>query len=115
MSWLPFATDDGLEPADRAFVDALGARGPVVAEARRRAHAFRGMLCEHDTSAFLPWMAAAPQSALRHFVRGLQYDFEAVHAPIARHWSWGQVEGQVHRLKLLKRQRYGRAAFPLFR
>jgi transposase len=73
------------------------------------------MLREHDTAAFLPWMTAAHQSGLRGFVRGLRYDFEAVYAGIALPWSQGQVEGHVHKLKLVKRQMYGRATFPLFR
>lgn len=86
-----------------------------MAEARRLAHAFRQMLREHDTTAFLPWMTAAYQSALRSFVRGLRCDFEAVYAGIALTWSQGQVEGHIHRLKLVKRSMYGRAKFPLFK
>ena len=70
---------------------------------------------EHDTAAFLPWMTAAHQSELRNFVRGLRYDVEAVYAGIALPWSNGQVEGQVHRLKFVKRAMYGRASFPRFR
>ena len=74
---------------------------------------------EHDTAAFLPWMTAAHQSELRNVARGLrydcEYDFEAVYAGIALPWSNGQVEGQVHRLKFVKRAMYGRASFPRFR
>ena len=73
------------------------------------------MLREHDTAAFLPWMTAAHQSPLHRFLRGLRYDFEAVYAGIALPWSPGQVEGQIHRAKLVKRQMYGRAAFALLR
>jgi transposase len=36
-------------------------------------------------------------------------------AAVEQHWSNGQVEGQVHRLKLLKRQMYGRSGFLLLR
>jgi transposase len=115
VSWLLFAEDAALTAENRAFVAALCARDPALGEARELAHEFRRMLREHDTAAFLPWMAAAHRSELRGFVRGLRYDAEAVYAAIALPWSQGQVEGQVHRLKLVKRAGYGRGGFALIR
>jgi transposase len=52
---------------------------------------------------------------LRSFANGLQKDFLAVKEAIAAPWSNGQTEGQVNRLKLLKRQMYGRAKFDLLK
>ena len=52
---------------------------------------------------------------LTSFVRGLVRDKDAVVAACSREWSKGQVEGQINRLKLLKRQMYGRAKFDLLR
>jgi transposase len=52
---------------------------------------------------------------LRHFADGLQRDYAAVRAALLLEWSSGQVEGQVHRLKVIKRQMYGRARFDLLR
>lgn len=52
---------------------------------------------------------------LRTFAAGIKRDQAAVLAALTYSWSQGQVEGQVHRLKLLKRQSYGRAGFDLFR
>ena len=49
------------------------------------------------------------------FAYGLQKDISAVAAAVDTPWSNGQVEGQVNRLKALKRQMYGRAGFPLLR
>jgi transposase len=63
-------------------------------------------------------MAEATQSgieALARFARGLQDDLTAVTAGLTLPWSNGPVEGQVTRLKLLKRQGYGRAGFALLR
>ncbi len=54
-------------------------------------------------------------SALKSFANGLQQDFEAVKAALSLEWSNGQTEGQVNRLKMLKRQMYGRANFDLLR
>ncbi|NJK46319.1 MAG: transposase [Pleurocapsa sp. SU_196_0] len=49
------------------------------------------------------------------FSSGLQRDFRAVSAGLTLPWSNAQTEGQVTRLKLIKRQRYGRASFDLLR
>ncbi|GJG89376.1 hypothetical protein tb265_45570 [Gemmatimonadetes bacterium T265] len=95
-----------LAAADRAYVAEVCTRCPALAEARALAHGFRRMLREHDRAAFLPWLAAAHRSVLEPFVRGLRYDVEAVYAGVALPWCQGQVEGQVHRLKLLKRSMY---------
>ncbi|MBI3460498.1 transposase, partial [Candidatus Acetothermia bacterium] len=46
---------------------------------------------------------------------GLRQDYRAVRAAVRLEWSNGQTEGQVNRLKLLKRQMYGRAKFDLLR
>jgi len=50
-----------------------------------------------------------------HFCDGLRRDEKAVNAAVILPWSNGQVEGQIHRLKLVKRQMYGRAKFNLLR
>jgi transposase len=53
------------------------------------------------------WITQAKNSdisELRAFAKGLQKDYEAVKAGLRVEWSTGQVEGQIHRLKRLKRQ-----------
>jgi len=52
---------------------------------------------------------------LAAFARGLEADWAAVVGGLALPWSSGQVEGQVNRVKLIKRQGYGRATFQLLR
>ncbi|GAC1552513.1 MAG: hypothetical protein NVS2B7_28510 [Herpetosiphon sp.] len=52
---------------------------------------------------------------LRQFAASLQRDYAAVRAGLSEVWSNGQLEGQVNRLKLLKRQMFGRAKFDLLR
>jgi transposase len=49
------------------------------------------------------------------FAACLKQDYDAVKTGLTLEWSNGQVEGQVNRLKLLKRQMYGRAGFDLLR
>jgi transposase len=50
---------------------------------------------------------------MKSFARGLSSDYEAVEAGITSPWSNGPVEGQINRLKLVKRSMYGRAKFDL--
>ena len=50
---------------------------------------------------------------LQRFVKRLQADHEAVHAALPLDWSNGQTEGQINRLKTIKRQMYGRASLDL--
>ena len=63
-------------------------------------------------------MAEATHSgigAVARFARGLQEDLATVTAGLTLEWSNGVTEGQIHRLKLVKRQGYGRAGFALLR
>ena len=53
--------------------------------------------------------------ALRSFAAGIQRDYDAVKAAASLGWSNGPVEGQVNRLKFIKRQMFGRANFDLLR
>ena len=53
--------------------------------------------------------------AVVRFAYGLQKDISAVAAAVDTSWSTGQVEGQINRLKAIKRQVYGRAGFELLR
>jgi transposase len=76
---------------------------------------FRRTLAAHDANAFAPWLSAAEESDLRPLAVGLRRDCDAVLAAILFRWSNGRVEGQVNRLKLVKRTMYGRASFPLLR
>jgi transposase len=64
------------------------------------------------------WLARAQQSSsveLQGFASGIKRDYAAVKAALSLPWSQGQVEGQITRLKFLKRQMYGRAHFGLLR
>jgi transposase len=64
------------------------------------------------------WIASTKDSdvaELASFAKGLTHDLAAVHAGVTLEWSSGQVEGQNNRIKLLKRQTYGRAGLPFLR
>ncbi|HKA52579.1 MAG TPA: ISL3 family transposase [Candidatus Binatia bacterium] len=105
-------------PEQQAFVTALSQLCPEVARVQALALDFARLLRQRRGVALEGWLAAARQSAvpeLVSFVRGVQRDQLAVTAAFTEAWSNGQVEGQVNRLKLLKRQMYGRAKLDLLR
>lgn len=79
------------------------------------AQPFYRMMRERDASTWVPWQSAARKSPLHHFVVQLQRDEDAVRAALTLPWSTGPVEGHIHRLKLIKRQMYGRAKLDLLR
>ena len=68
-----------------------------------------------DLDTWLKEAKACGAPAIATFATGLQGDVAAVKAALAEPWSSGQVEGQVNRLKLIKRQSYGRAGLDLLR
>ena len=64
---------------------------------------------------FSAWLEHARHGDLKMVAEGLLADEAAVRAALTLPWSKGQVEGHTDRLKLLKRQMYGRASFDLLR
>ena len=60
-------------------------------------------------------LAAADGTLLARFAEGLRRDFNAVNAALALPWTTSPVEGQINRLKMIKRTMYGRAGFELLR
>lgn len=107
-----------LPEANRAYLDALAAANPALAATRALARAFVALLRARDATALVPWLARAEASDVREFrdfAAGLHRDQAAIAAALTEPWSSGQVEGQVNRLKLLKRGMYGRAGFALLR
>ncbi len=65
--------------------------------------------------AWLLRVGQSPSTDLHGFASGIKRDYAAVKAALSLPWSQGQVEGHITRLKLLKRQMYGRARFELLR
>lgn len=76
------------------------------------------MIRNRQRDQFDRWMmaaAASPLKEVRQFARNVRNDEAAIRAALAYEWSQGQVEGQLNRLKLVKRSMYGRANFDLLR
>jgi transposase len=102
----------------QTYLDQLCQIDADIARAHGLTHAFLAMVRERRGEDLHAWMTEAMNSgieALARFARGLQDDLRAITAGLTLDWSNGPVEGQITRLKLLKRQSYGRAGFPLLR
>ena len=104
-----------LSPEDRAFTEALCSAAPKLSQAAEVIRAFADLLRQNDPTGLTPWLNAAAATDLGGFITGLRRDEPAVRAAIVEPWSNGPVEGQVNRLKLIKRSMYGRAGFDLLR
>jgi transposase len=116
--WLLRRAEDTLDDEDRSYRDSLCRISPEIACTRQLVLAFEKMMRERQVEGLDGWLAQAKASGvreLRRFAVGLSQDYAAVRAAFEYEWSQGQVEGQVNRLKQLKRQMYGRANFDLLR
>jgi Transposase len=98
--------------------------GVVLALVRRFAGLVRSCGIHRDKAptdpltVFRTWLEQARScgvSVVETFATGLQQDEAAVGAALTMPWSSGQAEGQINKLKLIKRQMYGRASFDLLR
>jgi transposase len=102
----------------QTYLDQLCHVDTHIARAYTLSQAFLTLVRERRGEVLEAWMAEAIDSgvdALARFARGLQEDLAAVKAGLTLAWSNGVTEGQIHRLKLVKRQGYGRAGFALLR
>ena len=108
-----------LRPEEHAFVQVLGDRCAESRISAELARAFAGMVRRRQAGEWEDWMTKAQRPGVARelcgFAAGLRQDEAAVRAALSLGWSNGPVEGHVNRLKLLKRQMYGRAGFELLR
>ena len=110
--------EEKLSEEQKEYLGRLCGADEALADARRLTQAFARMTRNLQGEKLDGWLAEAEASkapAMRSFAAGLRKDLDAVRAGLTEEWSNGPVEGFVHKLKLLKRQGYGRAGFDLLR
>ncbi|PBC93725.1 transposase [Streptomyces sp. Ag82_O1-15] len=103
---------------DKLLRKAVLARSPELATAADLVSSFAEMLTTlsgTDLPAWINQAAAANLPGISSFATGLNSDYDAVTAGLTTHWNSGPVEGAVNRIKMLKRQMFGRAGFGLLR
>ena len=129
-SWRSLSLSPYAPPGDVAGAATRGAahRGrdpaarptPRAVAHSRRGHRPRAGLChlvrQRQPERLDPWLTRATASALeamQRFAHGLRDDYAAVKAGVTLPWRSGPVEGHINRLKMLKRQMFGRAHLDL--
>ena len=116
--WLLLRAPDKLSTRDSNYCQALYRLRPALAEAASLARQFVAMVRERKSEQLDSWLeqaSASPLQELHRFALGLRAEYGAMRAALSEPWSTGQVEGQITRLKYLKRQMYGRAHIDLLR
>ena len=106
---------DHLSKADSVLVAQVERAVPELARARRLLDDFTTMVRNGDDTALPRWLEDAKASEMAAFARGLTADLDPVLAALREPWSNGQTEGQINKLKILKRQMFGAAGIDLLR
>ena len=117
MVWLLLKAETELEN-DEQLILRLIRQDPGVTLAYRLGQEFQKMVREQRPEGFDMWLndcTTCGMIDLQNFAAGLERDLPGVRAVLRETWSNGQTEGQINRLKLLKRQMYGRAKLDLLR
>ncbi|MCO5185376.1 MAG: transposase [Anaerolineae bacterium] len=102
----------------KQWLDSLVQREPTIAAATDIAAQFIDALRQRKDDFLNDWLATTKRSTasyLSGFAKGIELDLAAVQAAFTSEFSNGQVEGQINRLKIIKRMMYDRAGFQLLR
>jgi transposase len=116
--WLLLRPPADSEPDQHAYRTQLLASDPDIQQAYALTVEFEELIRGREQDKLASWLDRASGNALPEFVefaRGLERDRAAVEAALTYDWSSGQVEGQITKLKLRKRESFGRAGFPLLK
>lgn len=117
LSWLLVLSPERLDDEGRRFLAHL-CKDALIAHLYHLAQAFRHLLHVRSLSLLDIWLDEArvsPLAPVRTFAASLRDDLAAIRAAVSLPWSNGQTEGQVNRIKFIKRQMFGRASFDLLR
>lgn len=104
---------DRLTKAETVTIAAIESGVPPLVEAREIVGAFQAMIRRRSLADLPLWLERARTSLVASFANGVTKDQAAVAAAITSSWSNGQTEGQITKLKLVKRQMYGRGKLDL--
>lgn len=104
---------DDLSRSETVTVAAIEGDVHVLIEAREVVAAFKAMTRKKSLADLEPWVERARSGLIASFANGVVRDLAGVSAAITSPWSNGQSEGQITKLKLVKRQMYGRGILDL--
>ena len=104
---------DGLARSEALLVAVIEDHVPDLVAARQMIGEIQSMIRSKSAAKFGQWLDTAKGTLVSSFANGAERDFSAVRNAIVSPWSNGQTEGQITRLKLIKRQKYARAKLDL--
>jgi transposase len=116
VAWLVLRREDKRTAGESQQLTQLRAQQGELAEAIALTEDFAQLVRQRQGAQLDPWLERAAQSTLgvfQRFAQGLRDDYAAVKAGMTLSWSTGPVEGHINRLKMLKRQMFGRARLDL--
>jgi transposase len=106
------------KPEEQKRIDAIRACSDELASALDLADEFAALLRKRSSGTLSDWLMKGEASSspeIWRYAEGIRRDGSAVLAAVTQRWSNGPVEGHINRLKLIKRQMYGRTGFVLLR
>jgi transposase len=118
VAWWLLRRPDTLSAEGQALLARMEQANPAFGELYRLTVQFTEMLRKRQPEQLRPWLDVARASDLRELkslAEGIERDYDAVEAALRLPYSTGPVEGNINRLKLIKRSGYGRAGFDLLR
>ena len=104
---------NNLTKAETVTISAIENGVPALVEAREIVADFHAMIRVRRPEPLASWIQRASQSLVASLANGVRRVEAAVRAAILSTWSNGQTGGQITRLKLFKRQMYGRRKIDL--
>ena len=116
LAWFVLCRSEKLDETEQQLLVQLRELHPELDEAVMLSQEFARLVRERGASELDAWLERATTSSLasfRGFAMGVRRDYSAVAAALSEEWSSGQVEGQVNRLKVIKRSMFGRAKLDL--
>ena len=115
-TWLIMRREENRDEEDQRILAQLQEQHEALAEAIELTQGFASLARHRQGDQLDSWLAKAAKSSLQvfhRFAKGIWKDYDAVKAGLTLRWSTGPVEGQINRLKMLKRQMFGRANIDL--
>lgn len=118
MRWICLRPPEQLKSEEKTLLEKLLDQDTDLALGHKLLQEFRRVIADRDITGLENWLHQVKSSNLPTFValaNGIETDRAAVNAAFTLTWSNGPIEGHINRLKLIKRQGYGRAKFDLLR
>jgi transposase len=119
LSWLLLHDELERKAGEQKVIDQLRQNCQPVCRGVDLVQECRAIFQQHESAKLLGWIERAKEvdvpREVKNFAKGLEREWPSIKPAIELHWNNGRAEGHVNRIKLIKRQMYGRAKFDLLR